>query len=495
MDFDTEFSMLSKRDLETISDYFKIEHEFMAPRSFYSLSSNARHRMHAVSMIAKFATTEPMDSYIPYVAVNYFDRFISTNSLTELQGSSLLDKVRLVAICCYTLSAKMRTKNFPQKQFLTRKEAVYKTEVVMRIEFRILSGLDWRMRSITPFHFLDYYYPPFKRIGGFKRQCINEIIVQSQGEVYFAQFKPSEIAMSALLAATYLGYSSKFTLIEGSIRLSDDLMACYQEMVQLCRHRKINISKSSGEVIFPVPSSSTTESEEGLGKAAELRVRKQRRSSRIQVLNTVLENDEEEEEEDVALLNRRNRNRNEEAGEASKEVEEGKSEAEKLREVMESAARVASGTGARQEKGEGKSEEMVEAESGTRDDESKGPCEEIVGAESSRAREDKGKGKAVEEASENELRKRQIKGKGKAVDEMCETILRSETGVEGAPLRAMNFQVQWPVIVRQGERVDNIEASLYVDESRITTTRCPRTIRGSDIVPPPLSHRCQCKIM
>ncbi|KAG2371884.1 hypothetical protein LR48_Vigan05g129900 [Vigna angularis] len=494
MGFDTEFSMLSKRDLETISDYFKIEHEFMAPRSFYSLSSNARHRMHAVSMIAKVATTEPMDTYIPYVAVNYFDRFISTNSLTELQGSSLLDKVRLLAICCYTLSAKMRTKHFPQKQFLTRKEAVYKTEVVMRIEFRILSGLDWRMRSITPFHFLDYYYPTFKRIGGFKRQSINEIIVQSQGEVYFAQFKPSEIAMSALLAATYLGYSSKFTLIEGSIRLSDDLMACYQEMVQLCRHRKINISKSSGEVIFPIPSSSTTESEEGLGKAAELRVRKQRRSSRIQILNTVLENDDEE-EEDVALLNRRNRNSNEEAGEASKEVEEGKSEAEKLREVMESAARVASGTGARQEKGEGKSEEMVEAESGTRDDESKGPCEEIVGAESSRAREDKGKGKAVEEASENELRKRQIKGKGKAVDEMCETILRSETGVEGAPLRAMNFQVQWPVIVRPGERVDNIEASLYVDESRMTTTRCPRTIRGSDIVPPPLSHRCQCKIM
>ncbi|BAT92492.1 hypothetical protein VIGAN_07122300 [Vigna angularis var. angularis] len=84
MGFDTEFSMLSKRDLETISDYFKIEHEFMAPRSFYSLSSNARHRMHAVSMIAKVATTEPMDTYIPYVAVNYFDRFISTNSLTSL---------------------------------------------------------------------------------------------------------------------------------------------------------------------------------------------------------------------------------------------------------------------------------------------------------------------------------------------------------------------------------------------------------------------------
>ncbi|WVZ00471.1 hypothetical protein V8G54_026540 [Vigna mungo] len=501
MDSDNEFSMLSRRDRETISDYFQIEHEFMAPRSFYSLSSNAENRMQAVSMIAKVAATEPMDAYIPYVAVNYFDRFVSTNSLTELQGSSLLDKVRLVAISCYTLSAKMRTKHFPHKQFLTRKEAVYKTDIVMRMEFRILSGLDWRMRSITPFHFLDHYYPTFKRVGGFKRQSINEIIVQSQGEVYFAQFKPSEIALSALVAATSLVYSSKFTFIAGSIRLTDNHMACYQEMVNLCRNRKINIRKSSGEVIFPViPSSSTTESEEGLGKAAELQVQKQRRSSPILILNTVLENNDEE-EEDVALLNLRKPNRNEVAVEAPKEVAEGKSEAEKLQEVKESEARVAgiseekeveSGTGARQDKGEGKSEEMIEAESG-RDDKSKEPCDER--ADINRVRKDKGKGKvveegseAVEEESEHDLQKRKIKGKDKTVDE---TILRSE----GVALRAMNFQMQWPVIVQPGERIDNIDASLYVDESGMATTRCSRTIRGSDFVLPLLSDRCRCKIM
>ncbi|XP_027926500.1 cyclin-D2-1-like [Vigna unguiculata] len=118
MDFDTEFPMLSRRQLEAITDFLRVEHEFMAPRSFYTLSSNARNRMHAVSTIAKLASTETMDTYIPYVAVNYFDRFISTNSLSELQGSSLLDKIRLVAICCYTLSAKMRTKNFFQKDIL-----------------------------------------------------------------------------------------------------------------------------------------------------------------------------------------------------------------------------------------------------------------------------------------------------------------------------------------------------------------------------------------
>lgn len=64
MDSDTEFSRLSTRDLETISDYFKIEHEFMAPRSFYSLSSNCENRMQAVSIIAKVSENPRCFSFL-----------------------------------------------------------------------------------------------------------------------------------------------------------------------------------------------------------------------------------------------------------------------------------------------------------------------------------------------------------------------------------------------------------------------------------------------
>lgn len=52
------------------------------------------------------------------------------------------------------------------------------------MELSILSGLNWRMLPITPFYFLDHYYPTFSEIGGFKRRSINEIIVQSQGGIY-----------------------------------------------------------------------------------------------------------------------------------------------------------------------------------------------------------------------------------------------------------------------------------------------------------------------
>jgi len=53
--------------------------------------------------------------------------------------------------------------------------------MVMRTEFLILEELEWRMKLVTPFCFLNYYYPYFKKFGGFKPHCIHEIIVQAQG--------------------------------------------------------------------------------------------------------------------------------------------------------------------------------------------------------------------------------------------------------------------------------------------------------------------------
>jgi hypothetical protein len=51
----------------------------------------------------------------------------------------------------------------------------------MRMEFKILHELRWKIRPVTPFTYLNFYYRYFKQFGGYKRRCINEIIVQAQG--------------------------------------------------------------------------------------------------------------------------------------------------------------------------------------------------------------------------------------------------------------------------------------------------------------------------
>ncbi|TKY49034.1 hypothetical protein E2542_SST26460 [Spatholobus suberectus] len=118
MDSDTEFPMPSYREREAITRYLEIEHEFIAATDFYTTASNLQYRRHAVSTIARLWHAEVLDVYIPYLAMNYFDRFASTNPLTK------------------------------------DKKVNFKPDRIMRMEYRILSGLDWRMRSITPFYFL-----------------------------------------------------------------------------------------------------------------------------------------------------------------------------------------------------------------------------------------------------------------------------------------------------------------------------------------------------
>ncbi|ESW21644.1 hypothetical protein PHAVU_005G087500 [Phaseolus vulgaris] len=552
MDFDPEFPVPSYREREAISHYLKIEQEFMPHRAFYTQSRNAHLRLIAVKTVVQLSEGRVIDAYIPYIAMNYFDRFVSSNPLS------------------------------------VRREAIYNPLRIMRMEFRILSGLNWRMRSVTPFHFLDYYYPTFKRIGGFKRESINEIIVQSQGDVYFTQFRPSEIAMSALLAATYLGYSSRFTFIEESISIS----------------RSIKISGSSGKAIFSmtdaVPSTlveasgsntQTTQAEEELENEVDLQVQEEGTSSTSQFRNTVMDDDDEEEEPNVApLARRRRRNSGEED-----ETEEKKQGEEKETRTLEAISEE-SGTGEREDKSERTSDEFVEDETGARDDNGKVPSEESVQAESgtskeigeaeSRAREDKGKavqeisevqeenenelrrrkgkGKAVmeigdeEEENENELRRRQRKGnavlkirdveeedenelrrrqrkgnavlkirdveeedenelrrrqrKGKAVVETRDVeeenenedltrrverprrgTVRSEVGQ--APLQAMNFQLRWPISVRPGEYVRDIDRSLQTHDPYIRTTRRSTSTRGTDSDPDLVSNGCQCTIM
>lgn len=119
--------------------------------------------------------------------------------------------------------------------------------MVMRTELLVLRELEWEMLPVTPFIFLNFYYRFFKRYGGFKRRCINEIIVQAQGgkrkltyhmRLYFVNFDfsillgeyiiligffsfyfaehtfvdyyPTVIAIAALLAASKIAYGSLY---------------------------------------------------------------------------------------------------------------------------------------------------------------------------------------------------------------------------------------------------------------------------------------------
>ncbi|OIV92386.1 hypothetical protein TanjilG_09984 [Lupinus angustifolius] len=204
--------MPTRREREALHRYFEFESDFMPKKDFYTNHANIIIRKFAVSTIATNWRNTDMDAFIPYLAMNYFDRFVSRNP------------------------------------FLEDRSIAFTRDTIRKMELHILDSLGWRMRPITPFSFLDYFYPTFGRIGGFKRRSINEIIVQALGDDDFIEYKPSQIAQSSFLAATNIAYPLKFP----STHKPEELTNCYQAMIELCQNKDIKIEKRRQTIVTEI---------------------------------------------------------------------------------------------------------------------------------------------------------------------------------------------------------------------------------------------------
>ncbi|MCI03170.1 cyclin-D1-1 [Trifolium medium] len=128
---------------------------------------------------------------------------------TTAEGPSTSEKVSLIAICCFALSADRRISSFSLSDLLIniqremdfswmKYKMNYKMASIMQCCIREKIGN--KLHPVTAFWFLNHYYAHFKPLG-LKRHSINEILVQAQGEHTFVDFMPPDIAFSACVAA------------------------------------------------------------------------------------------------------------------------------------------------------------------------------------------------------------------------------------------------------------------------------------------------------
>ncbi|KAI5412054.1 uncharacterized protein LOC127086423 isoform X4 [Lathyrus oleraceus] len=263
MDSETEFPVPNRMESELIKEYFETESRFIAVRSYYQIYQNVLIRKDAVSIIARVSRRIDSDTYIPYLAMNYFDRLCSRNTNImkdkDVEGRSAEERFRLIAMGCLTISAKMRTKNFSVDQLLSAmksRKGNITHQMVKKVENLILDELNWKMLPVTAFCFLNHYYPYFKEFGGFRRRCINEIIVQAQGEHTFIRYTPSQIALSAFMAASKIAYPSKYDKIQNpsnfhKIDNEELVKKCSDQMVDLCDRWNIHIEPAESGIGSP----------------------------------------------------------------------------------------------------------------------------------------------------------------------------------------------------------------------------------------------------
>ncbi|KAI4331074.1 hypothetical protein MLD38_029297 [Melastoma candidum] len=191
----------------------------------------------AISSVSRLSSgSNPLLSYL---AINYLNRFLSSQRLKRAEPWVS----RLLALSCLSLAAKMLGVEVPCSLVQGNDGLIHDSRTIHRMEFLILGALGWRMRSVTPFSFLPFFSTLFELKDEPSRRALRaraiEIILGAQHDVEMLRFKPSLVAASALLSASFELFPVQFqqfrTVIHSCSYVNEEELAeCYgatQEVV------------------------------------------------------------------------------------------------------------------------------------------------------------------------------------------------------------------------------------------------------------------------
>ncbi|XP_012568232.1 cyclin-D1-1 [Cicer arietinum] len=169
---------------------------------FQSRSLDASAREESVAWILKVQACYGFQPLTAYLSVNYMDRFLNSRRLPQTNGWPL----QLLAVACLSLAAKMEESLVPSLLDLQVEGAkyIFEPKTIRRMEFLVLSVLDWRLRSVTPFSFLSFFACKLDSTATFTGFLISrstQIILSNIQEASFLAYWPSCIAASAILYA------------------------------------------------------------------------------------------------------------------------------------------------------------------------------------------------------------------------------------------------------------------------------------------------------
>ncbi|KAH7518126.1 hypothetical protein FEM48_Zijuj09G0138800 [Ziziphus jujuba var. spinosa] len=112
-------------------------------------------RQDSINWILKLHAHYHFSPVTAFLSVNYFDRFLSFHSLPQPNGWPF----HLLSVACLSLAAKMEEPQVPLLLDLQVFESkyVFEPKTVQRMELSVMATLNWRLRSVTPFDFIDYF--------------------------------------------------------------------------------------------------------------------------------------------------------------------------------------------------------------------------------------------------------------------------------------------------------------------------------------------------
>ncbi|XP_077233450.1 cyclin d5;1 [Tasmannia lanceolata] len=205
-------------------------------------------RLDAVRWILKMRAFFGFGYQTAYLSVTYFDRFLSQRSIDNGRYWG----IRLLSIACLSLAAKMEECIVPLLSDFRVEEYDFENKVIQRMELMVLNVLEWRMKSITPFLYLNYFISKFSDESRPKNLLSSavEIILATTEVMNLMDHRPSVIAAAAVLVASDRRLTKKSVDFKmgrisscGSLE-NDHVFSCYNLMREL-ENGKLKIPKIS----------------------------------------------------------------------------------------------------------------------------------------------------------------------------------------------------------------------------------------------------------
>ncbi|CAN6195799.1 unnamed protein product [Urochloa humidicola] len=216
------------------------------PDRLRSRSIDPAARAESVAWIIKVQEYYGFLPLTAYLAVNYMDRFLSLHRLPE-DGWAM----QLLAVTCLSLAAKMEETLVPSLldlQVEGTSRYVFEPGTILRMELLVLTALNWRLRSVTPFTFIDFFACKVDPGGRHTRCLISRatqvILAAMHGSLLsctsssWQDHCPSSMAAAAVLYATgetpSLESVSPGAAVSWCIGLAEEaISSCYRLMQQL----------------------------------------------------------------------------------------------------------------------------------------------------------------------------------------------------------------------------------------------------------------------
>ncbi|URE36945.1 Cyclin, N-terminal domain, partial [Musa troglodytarum] len=173
-----------------------------------------------------------------YLAVTYLDRFL-TKRVTQVKKPWF---AVFLSLTCLSLASKMLDHGFSVDEFQATQPFQFMPETIERMQLLVLETLGWRMRSITPFAFLDYFLSSFPSTDPRQVQDLKDRASKTLFQEILLGFKPSVIAASALHSAAFDLFPAQFpdfeSVVSSSLGLDPERIRVCQELL-----RKVNTNR------------------------------------------------------------------------------------------------------------------------------------------------------------------------------------------------------------------------------------------------------------